>query len=82
MTTIEHGTNTSILTSFGHSNARVNDSERVVGLVWDNMDKEFRLGIQLALSVSPSNLILSSAWIIKLIQNVSKTINQILETPI
>jgi hypothetical protein len=49
MTTIEHGTNTSILTSFGHSNARVNDSERVVGLVWDNMDKEFRLGIQLAL---------------------------------
>jgi hypothetical protein len=49
MTTIEHGTNTSILTSFGHPNARVNDSERVVGLVWDNMDKEFRLGIQLAL---------------------------------
>jgi hypothetical protein len=35
----------------------------------------------LLLSVSPSNLILSNAWIIKLIQNVSKTNNQFLETP-
>lgn len=36
-------------TGLGHADTAVDDGERVVGIVWDDVDEELRLGILLAL---------------------------------
>lgn len=36
-------------TRLGHVDTAVDDGERVVGIVWDDVDEELRLGILLAL---------------------------------